>query len=118
MRRSSLLVCLCLLACSNEGSTLNGTWTFHESNVVCTSQPADTSVTITQSGTTLTLNAQGVVFTGTVDGSIVAFSSAEGNGIGVPAGDCTYSGSVDPSGASMTGTFGCECVNGNWTATR
>ena len=103
---------------------IDGSWTFHADVVSCGGGTTPyVTIMLAQRGTTFSFiapdetHAYDINFNGTIDGTNISFASSS-NGIEVPAGDCSYSGAVDPSGTTMQGIFGCECVSGNWTMTR
>jgi hypothetical protein len=130
MRFSFALLSIVLPACGGStaappspttqspATSLSGQWTLHQFDVHCAATPADAAVSVSQFGTDVTLNVGDLAFSGTLSGAKISFASKYGDGIGVPAGDCSYEGTVSADDKTMTGSFGCECVTGSWTATR
>jgi len=83
----------------------------------CASSPPDVTMTIVETGDMITVTSGGTTVTGTVTCGSMELSQGWG-GPDIPAGDCSFTVAVAPSGNTMDGTFGCECVTGTWSATR
>jgi hypothetical protein len=107
----------------SQGCDLSGTWTLHCEVTQCASTPLDRTMTIAESGTSLTITVPDTIvgaanpqtIMGTLAGRDLELPRYSSLCPDIPAG-LSFDGTAAQDCETLSGTFFGECVDGTWSA--